>query len=153
MTSRARRPRTSSTVCTSSLGYALPGAIGMAYADPDAPVIAFITDGSLLMAAGALECAARPRLPTTYVHLSNGTLGWIKALQHLYFGGRYFNTDITRVDATLIARRLGVDSCHADSSGELTQAVRRGVAVAAPNLIDVTVPAEPRAAHRCDAAR
>lgn len=40
------------------MGYAFPGAVGLALAHPNEPVIAIVTDGSLLMAVGALEPVA-----------------------------------------------------------------------------------------------
>jgi acetolactate synthase-1/2/3 large subunit len=123
------------------MGYAHPAAIGAALAAAG-PVIAFVTDGSLLMAAGALETAARLALPITYVQLSNGSLGWIKALQHLYLGGRAFGTDITRVDAAAVARGFGLGARTAASPEEVAAAVRQGLAGGRPTLVDVPVPDE-----------
>jgi acetolactate synthase-1/2/3 large subunit len=123
------------------MGYAHPAAIGAALA-AGGPVIAFVTDGSLLMAAGALETAARLALPITYVQLSNGSLGWIKALQHLYLAGRAFGTDISRVDATAVGRGFGLEARAAASLDDLAQAVRDGLASGRPSLVDVRVPDE-----------
>ena len=124
------------------MGYAFPGAVGLALAHPDEPVIAIVTDGSLLMAVGALEPVARLHLPITFVHLANGTLGWIKALQHFYFGARYLSTDISRFDAVGIARGFGVEACHVRDIAELSDQVRRGLESHRPLFIDVPIPSE-----------
>ena len=123
------------------MGYAHPAAIGAALA-ADVPVVAFVTDGSLLMAAGALETAARLALPVTYVQLSNGSLGWIKALQHLYLGGRAFATDISPVDAVAVGRGFGLEARAARGLDEVAEAVGRGLRSGRPNLVDVRVPDE-----------
>jgi acetolactate synthase-1/2/3 large subunit len=123
------------------MGYALPGALGAAIADRS-PVIGVITDGSLLMACGALETAARMRLPVTYVLLTNGAFGWMKALQRLYFGGRYFATDLSVVDGAAIATGFGLEACRAADCADLSNAIRRGLQRRTPNLIEVRVPSE-----------
>jgi acetolactate synthase-1/2/3 large subunit len=127
------------------MGYALPGAVGAALATPGEAVLAIVTDGSLLMAAGALECAARERLPIVYVHLSNGTLGWIKTLQHLYLERRYFSTDLSRFDAGGGAAALGVESYRITSLDELATRVREGLDGGRPRFLDVPIPSEEEA--------
>ena len=127
------------------MGYALPGAVGAALAAPGEAVLAIVTDGSLLMAAGALECAAREGLPIVYVHLSNGTLGWIKTLQHLYLERRYFSTDLSRFDAVGVAAALGVESYRITSLDELATRVREGLDGGRPRFLDVPIPSEEEA--------
>ena len=51
----------------STMGFALPAAIGAALLDRDRPVVALTGDGGLLMCAGELLTAARERLPITVV--------------------------------------------------------------------------------------
>lgn len=124
------------------MGYGHPAAIGAAVAAAGEPVLAFVTDGSLLMAAGALETAARLRLPITYVQLSNGSLGWIKALQHLYLGGRVLGTELTRVDAVAVARGFGLPARRAERPEDVAAAVAEGLERRLPSVIDVPVPDE-----------
>lgn len=126
------------------MGYAHPAAIGAAMAVPGEPVIAVTTDGSLLMAAGALETAARLRVPVTYVQLTNRSLGWIKALQHFYYGGRYQSTDLSAFDTVGVARGFGVEATRVGSLEEFEAAVRVAVGSGRPWVIDVPVPEEYR---------
>jgi acetolactate synthase-1/2/3 large subunit len=124
------------------MGYAYPGAVGAALAGTGTPVLAVTTDGSLLMAAGALEPAARLQLPIVYVQLSNGSLGWIKALQHLYYGGRYYSTQLSTFDTTTIARGFGIDTCRVQGLDELAAAVDAALERRRPAVIEVPVPDE-----------
>jgi acetolactate synthase-1/2/3 large subunit len=123
------------------MGYALPGAVGAAVAD-ESPVIGVITDGSVLMACGALETAHRMNLPITYVLLNNGGFGWMKALQRLYFGGRYFATDLSLIDGAAIAAAFGLSSTRVSSYKEFAESLEAGLASGGPNLIEVRVPSE-----------
>ena len=124
------------------MGYAFPGAIGLASAERGKPVIAIVTDGSLLMAVGALETASRMRLPICYVHLRNGTLGWIKAIQDLYYDKRHFATDISNSDAVAIARGFGLEASTVRNAVQLEELLNKAIASGRPIFIDVPVPSE-----------
>jgi acetolactate synthase-1/2/3 large subunit len=124
------------------MGYAIPASIGAAFARPGEHIVTFTTDGSLIMAAGALETAARNQVPVTYVHFSNGSLGWIKALQHFYHDRRYFGTQISNFDAVSVAAGFGLDAVRAESLDEVSSAMRRGIESRLPTFIDVPTPDE-----------
>ena len=122
------------------MGYALPGAIGAAMAHPGKPIIAFTTDGSLLMACGALEPAKRLRLPITYIHFNNASLGWIKALQHLYFDRRFFGVDFERFDAAAIARGFGLEASRPANVDDIVAAGEGGMKSMTPPSLDAGGP-------------
>ncbi|HZV52948.1 MAG TPA: thiamine pyrophosphate-binding protein [Candidatus Dormibacteraeota bacterium] len=124
------------------MGYAYPGAVGAALACAGDPVLAVTTDGSLLMAAGALETVARMGLPIVYVQLSNASLGWIKALQHLYYGGRYFGTQLSSFDTVGVARAFGLHARRIEDVDELAAAVGAALRARRPALFEVPVPDE-----------
>jgi acetolactate synthase-1/2/3 large subunit len=123
------------------MGYAIPGAIGAAIAHAGRPIVSVTTDGSLAMACGELETAARLQLPITYIQLSNGSFGWIKMLQHLYHDRRYFGVDLGRVDAPAIARGFGILGVRVNGIQDLREALRNiGEPAAGPFFIEVVVP-------------
>jgi acetolactate synthase I/II/III large subunit len=124
------------------MGYALPASMGARYADPDSQILTFTTDGSLVMAAGALETAARNNGPVLFIHFSNGSLGWIKALQHFYHEERYFGTQLSNFDAVAVAKGFGLDAIRVHSLDDLEQAVQQGLASRRPTFIDVPTPDE-----------
>ena len=121
------------------MGYAIPAAIGAAIAQPDVAVVAVAADGSFAMSCGELETVARLRLPIIYVQLTNFSLGWIKMLQHLYTGRRYFGVDPGPTDAVLVAQASGLDAVRVHSLAHLRDAVTSAVESRQPIYIDVPV--------------
>jgi acetolactate synthase-1/2/3 large subunit len=124
------------------MGYAIPGAIGAALAYPGRRIVAFTGDGSFAMSCGELETACRLRLPITYVHFTNGSMGWIKMLQHLYLERRYFGVDLGPVDTPVVAQGFGLAAAQPTTLEELTRAFRTFEQAHGPAFIDVVVPDE-----------
>jgi acetolactate synthase-1/2/3 large subunit len=122
------------------MGYALPAAIGVAVAHPGERVLCLTTEGSLAMAAGDWETAVRLRLPITYVLLDNSSMGWIKMLQHLYEGARYFSVDPGPIDAVVLAGAMGMPAHHASTLAELKQLAVQASKTDGPTLIEVYIP-------------
>lgn len=122
------------------MGYAIPAAIGAAFATPGQPVVSFTADGSFAMACGELETAARFDLPILYVQLTNRSMGWIKMLQHLYTGRRYFGVDPGPIDAAAVARACGIRGEKASSLKDFRAIVEEFAANPRPTYVDVEVP-------------
>ncbi len=122
------------------MGYAIPGAIGACFARPGRPLLAVTADGSLAMACGELETAARFRLPILFVQFTNFSLGWIKMLQHLYAEGRYFGVDPGPIDAVGVARACGLDGERVSSLDRLEELAAGFAADPRPLYIDIEVP-------------
>lgn len=123
-----------------AMGYAIPASVGAALAKPGTRVVAITTDGSFGMSCGELETAARLQLPITFVQLTNGSFGWIKMLQHLYHGGRYFGVDINRIDSPAIAEGFGVPACRVDTPHALRDALAASDGGTGPAFVEVIVP-------------
>lgn len=122
------------------MGYAIPAAVGAAFASPGRPILSLTADGSFAMACGELETVARFSLPVIYVQFTNFSLGWIKMLQHLYTGKRYFGVDPGPIDSALVAQAAGIKGVHVTSLGELKAVVAEAAESLTPVYIDVTVP-------------
>lgn len=119
------------------LGYAIPGVVGAAYAAGERRAVAVTGDGSFGMACGELETITRYNLPVVVIQCSNGTYGWIKELQHLYHGDRYFNVEFNPVDYAAIARGFGFRSRQVTDPGELERAMQDAFADGGPYFLDV----------------
>ncbi|WP_051581412.1 thiamine pyrophosphate-binding protein [Pseudonocardia acaciae] len=119
------------------MGYAIPAAVGAALARPRCKVICITTDGSFTMACGELATAAALRLDITFIQFTNGSFGWIKMLQHLYYGRRYFGVDLQPVDSVAAARSFGIQAERVDSLARLAASVGHRDA---PLYLDVPVP-------------
>lgn len=122
------------------MGYAVPGAIGAAVAFPGRSIVALTTDGSFGMCCGELETASRLGLPIVYVHFQNGSMGWIKMLQHLYVNEHYFGVEMREIDTVAVARAMGVDATRATDLRQFSDALGRGLGSRGPTLVDVPVP-------------
>ncbi|MGW3952318.1 thiamine pyrophosphate-binding protein [Streptomyces sp. NPDC004752] len=122
------------------MGYAIPAAVGVAMARPGTPLVSFTADGSFAMACGELETVSRLGLPVLFVQFTNHSLGWIKMLQHLYTGQRYFGVDPGTIDAVAVAAACGVEAYAVRSTGELAVHVADFAARPRPLYLDVEVP-------------
>lgn len=130
-----------------ALGYALGAAIGAHVARPGVKTVAVMGDGSFGMAVGELETVVRHRMPITFVVLSNGAFGWIKAGQRSGFGGRFHNVDFTRTDHAAVAAAYGLKSWRVENPDDLRPALKQALAAGAPTLVDiVTQPLDEAAA-------
>ncbi|POX57232.1 benzoylformate decarboxylase [Streptomyces sp. Ru71] len=114
-----RRPGSYYFPAAGGLGFGLPGAVGVALAQPSRPVVAVSGDGSANYGITALWTAARLRLPLTVVLLRNGTYGALR-----WFGGLLGvpdapGLDIPGLDFTRIAEGYGVPARHASGTEEL----------------------------------
>lgn len=123
-----------------AMGYAIPAAIGAAFAKPDMPIVAFTSDGSFAMACGELETAARYKLPIVWVQFNNGSMGWIKMLQHLYMDRRYFGVQPGTIDYAGVANAMGLRGVRVRSLDEFAQALTQALESGAPTYLDVPVP-------------
>jgi acetolactate synthase-1/2/3 large subunit len=120
------------------LGYAIPGVVGARLARPELPVVGLCGDGSFAMSAGDLATVARVGGPTVLILFNNGCYGWIKALQDLYHGGRYYSVDFTEeIDYTAIARGFGLQGVQIRAPEEFGPAVKNALEGGRPSLIEI----------------
>jgi len=124
------------------MGYVIPAAIGVAIAAPDRPVVGLTGDGSFAMACGELETIARLALPLLFVQFTNASLGWIKMLQHLYLGERYFSVDPGPINDVAVSQGMGIDAALITTADALETAVGGWVANRRPLFLDVRIPDE-----------
>jgi acetolactate synthase-1/2/3 large subunit len=119
------------------LGYAIPGVVGAWYAADGKRVIGMCGDGSFGMSVGELETITRYGLPIVLIQCSNGTFGWIKELQHLYHGDRFFGVDFNPVDYAAIARGFGFRAAQVTDPDDLSHALATALADGGPYFLDV----------------
>ena len=119
------------------LGYAIPGVVGAAMARPGVPIVGFTGDGSFGMSCGEMETISRLGLPVVIVQCSNGTFGWIKELQHLYHGDRYFSVDFSNAAYADIARGFGFKAWQVDRSEEVEATIREALAAGQPAFVNI----------------
>ncbi len=120
-----------------ALGYSLSAAIGAHFARPQVKCVAVMGDGSFGFTCGELETAVRHRLPITFIVISNGTYGWIKAGQKSGYGQRYFSVDFDPTDHAAVAAAFGVKSWRVTEPKELGKVLKEALAHGGPSLVDI----------------
>jgi acetolactate synthase-1/2/3 large subunit len=123
-----------------SIGYGVAGGIGAQLAAPDRSVFSLTGDGGLNMTLGDLETAARLKVPLTVIVVNNAASGYIKALQHAMFGGRYQSSDLSDLNYATVAEALGCRGIRVTDPDKLADAFRDALDERSrPTLIDVVV--------------
>ena len=125
--------------CAGSLGWGLPGAIGVKCAAPDRPVVCFTGDGGLWYHIGELETAVRYNIPVVTVVNNNRGL-----LQNKRGDDRgYANVDgadsselwqFNDVDLAKVAESMGI---RVDRPGDIQSALEQALASGRPAVVDV----------------
>jgi acetolactate synthase-1/2/3 large subunit len=128
-----------------SIGYGLPGSLGAQLAAPDIPVVGLTGDGGLNMMLGELETARRVKAPITLLVVNNAASGYVKALQHSFYGaGRYQSSDLVEIDYAAAARALGCNGIRVEDPDELAGAIEAGMQQCdRPTVVDVVVTRDP----------
>lgn len=125
------------------LGYALPATVGAAFARPHERIVGLVGDGSFGMSGTELATIAGLRLPITLILFNNGTFGWIKMLQRLYYGQRYLGVDFPgKMDAVAIAEAFGIRGVRITHPDQLVPALKEALASHEPVFIDVPTKSE-----------
>jgi acetolactate synthase-1/2/3 large subunit len=118
----------------STMGFALPAAIGAALIDRDRPVVAFTGDAGLLMCAAELQTARRERLKVITVVFDDERLSLIDVKQRQR-GYPEAGVAMGRVDWEAVGRAFGVAACAVADERSLASAVQHALTVDGPVLI------------------
>jgi acetolactate synthase-1/2/3 large subunit len=124
----------------STMGFALPAAIGAALLDRERTVVALTGDGGLLMCLGELATLARERLRVVVIVFNDRSLSLIDVKQR---ARKFVRTGIAvgDVDWVGVARGLGLQATAASTPEEFERAVASARAHVGPSLIDARVDA------------
>jgi acetolactate synthase-1/2/3 large subunit len=122
----------------STMGYALPAAIGAALLAPADPVVAITGDAGLLLCLGELRTAARERLRVIVVVLGDGELSLIRIKQDRR-GLPPHGVGIGDMDWPAVGRGMGCRGSRAASARDLEQQLREALSSDGPSLIEACV--------------
>ncbi len=122
----------------STMGFALPSAIGAALLERGRRTVAITGDGGLLMCAGELRTAARERLDVVVIVLNDATLSLIDIKQRRR-DLKPAGVSIGAVDWRAMAESMGVAGFAARTPDELASALTTALTVRGPSLIDAHV--------------
>ena len=133
-----------------SIGWGLPGALGVKLGLPDHPVISISGDGSAAWSVQSLWTAARYRIPVTFVIINNATYRQVKLVRKLVMGDYPLNEkhegmeiDDPVIDFSMLARSMGVKGEAVKEPGDLGRALKAAIASGEPRLVEVFVENRP----------
>ncbi len=124
------------------LGFGMAGAIGVALAKPERPVVAIIGDGSSLYSIQSLWTAAHLRLPITYVIVNNRSYRIIKdRLQAMRGTDQFVVMDMTdpAIDFVSVAQGFGLTASRVEKPSDIQAAVAKAIASGKPSLVEVVI--------------
>lgn len=130
----------------STMGWAMPAAIGAKLAKPEAPVVALMGDGDFMMTMQELSVLAQYQIPVVVLLLNNS--GWmaIKDLQADVFGQEHmFGNDFMKgeelysPDFAQIAKSFGIHGERVDRLEDVGQAIQNALQANGPALVEITV--------------
>ncbi|MGV8934629.1 MAG: thiamine pyrophosphate-binding protein [Gallionellaceae bacterium] len=110
-----------------AMGFALPAAIGAAFAtNRDQPIVAIAGDAGFQLSIQELQTVVRNRLPIKIIVINNRCHGMTRQFQETYFEGRYQATvwGYDTPDFAAVARAYGINSAVIKDTEEIEQAVR-----------------------------
>ena len=129
-------------LASGGIGWGLPAAVGVAFAQAPRPVCCFSGDGSAMYSIQSLWTAANAKLPITYVIANNGGYRIIKQRLKAFHGSdRYVGMDFEdpKIDFTALAQSLGMPAERISDPDALAPALQRAFATPGPKLLDVIV--------------
>src|ERR1035437_3284999 len=109
-----------------SMGFALPAAIGAAFACPQEPVVVIAGDGGFQCNIQELQTVKRNQLPLKLVIINNHCLGMIRQFQESYFDSRFQSTmwGYSAPDFVKVAEAYGIPGRRIAHPAEVTEALR-----------------------------
>lgn len=127
----------------SSMGWALPAAIGTKLANPDRQVACVLGDGDFLMTVQELGVVAQHQIPVCFVVANNQGYLSIRGGQRK-ITGRHVLSEFSRpdgspygVDVADVARGFGIKSWRVERSQDLESTLRTAIESDEPTVVEV----------------
>ena len=118
-----------------TMGYALPAALGAAFAHPGRKVVGLAGDASFLMSSSDLVTLAQHRLPVVIGVHHDGRIGMINYMQTMV-GREPYATEIGDVDYAKMAEAAGLKGIRVEDPSRLGAAWDEALAEDGPVLIE-----------------
>ena len=121
----------------SSLGHAIPAAIGARCFAKDSPTFAILGDGGFQMCCMEMMTAVNYAIPLNVVVINNGTLSLIRKNQFQLYDERYIDCDFTNPDFGLLAQSFSVNHFRIETEAELDALFANADLTGTINLIEI----------------
>jgi acetolactate synthase I/II/III large subunit len=108
-----------------TMGFGLPAAMGVRFANPKAPVACVTGEGSIQMCIQELSTCKQFRLPIKIVNLNNGYLGMVRQWQEMFHGNRYAESYVDALpDFVKLAEAYGHVGMRIEKPADVEPALR-----------------------------
>ena len=121
----------------SSLGHAIPAAIGAKFFYRDAPAFAILGDGGFQMCGMELMTAVNYGIPLNTVVINNGSMSLIRKNQFQLYGERYIDCDFVNPDFKLLAAAFGIRHHRIETESDLDEMFAQADLTGDLNLIEI----------------
>jgi len=122
----------------SSLGHAIPAAIGARFAAP-LRTLAILGDGGFQMCCMELMTAVNYRTPLTVILFNNSSMGLIRKNQQQHYHGRYIDCDFVNPDYADLARAFGIHYARVEDEAGLERLFAGTDFDNAINLVEIVI--------------
>jgi acetolactate synthase-1/2/3 large subunit len=126
----------------SSMGWAVPAALGAKLACPDKQVVCILGDGDFLMSMQELACAATNGIPVVFLVQNNSGYMSIRGGQRKIMD-RHIGSEFTLPDGTPytpdfyeIAKGFGLEAYRADNGEDVRKALEEALASGKPAVVE-----------------
>jgi acetolactate synthase-1/2/3 large subunit len=125
-----------------TMGFALPAAIGVKVARPEAEVWVVVGDGGFQMTMSELATLVQEKLKIHIAIINNGYLGMVRQWQEFFYERNYQATPLLNPNFVKLAEAYGIRSVSVTKRSEVLPAVRSARMHDGPMLIDFQVEQE-----------
>jgi acetolactate synthase I/II/III large subunit len=125
-----------------TMGFALPAAIGAAFARKDDEIWVVVGDGGFQMTACELSTCAQEGIKVNVAIIDNGFLGMVRQWQEFFYNGRYSATPLKSPDFVKLAEAHGLGARRVDARDQIADAVAWARATPGTCVIDFRVEQE-----------
>ena len=123
-----------------TMGFGLPGAMGVARGNPDKISINFTGDGSILMNIQELMTCVESNLPVINIVLNNNYLGMVRQWQTLFYENRLSETDLSmQPDFKMLSESFGGVGYRVTTKAEFDAALNDAIEKKKVAMIDVVI--------------
>jgi acetolactate synthase-1/2/3 large subunit len=125
-----------------TMGFALPAAIGVKAARPEAEVWAVVGDGGFQMTMAELATMVQENLKVNIAIINNGYLGMVRQWQEFFYDRNYEATPLLSPNFVKLADAYGIRSVAVTQRSEVVPTVQATRKHSGPVLIDFQVEQE-----------
>jgi len=122
----------------SSLGHAIPAAIGARFAIKH-PTLAILGDGGFQMCCMELMTAVNYNIPLTVIMFNNSTMGLIRKNQFQQYDKRFIDCDFINPDYKLLAASFGIEYRKVEKDNDLNGLFNNIDYMNSINLIEIII--------------